>query len=60
MLGQKSRLLYNVGQRLCCQVQKQCKTTAAAASDVNPFFFQDILEQQKKHDVQWKKLTGIR
>ena len=59
MLGQRSRLLYSVGQRLCSQVQKQWKATAAAASDVNPFYFQDILEPEKKRDVEWKKLTGI-
>ena len=23
-----------------------------------PFVFQDILEQEKKHDVAWKKLSG--
>lgn len=58
MLGQRSRLLYSVGQRVCNHVQKNFKATAAAATDVNPFFFQDILELEKKHDPEWKKLTG--
>lgn len=56
MLSQRSRLLYNVGQRLGGLVQKQLKATVAA--DVNPFYYQDILEVERKPDVQWKKLTG--
>jgi len=31
----------------------------AAPAPPKPFFFQDILEQEKKHDVTWKKLTGF-
>ncbi|XP_064611031.1 fumarate hydratase class I, aerobic-like [Liolophura sinensis] len=33
------------------------KATAAAAA-VKPFIFQEILEQEKKADVTWKKVTG--
>jgi len=32
---------------------------AAASTDVNPFFYQDILQLEKKPDIQWKKLTGL-
>lgn len=56
MLSQKSRLLYNVGQKLGGLLQVQNKATAAAA--VNPFHYQDILELEKKPDIPWKKLTG--
>ena len=56
MLSHKSRLLYNVGQRFGGILHKQLKATAA--SDVNPFYYQDILETEKKPDIPWKKLTG--
>ncbi|KAL3862194.1 hypothetical protein ACJMK2_008181 [Sinanodonta woodiana] len=56
MLGRKPRLLYNICQNLYHN-SHQSKATAAAA-DVKPFFYQDILEQTKKPDVPWKKLTG--
>lgn len=57
MLGRKPRLLYNICQSLYHN-SHQNKATAAAAADVKPFFYQDILEQKKKPDVPWKKLTG--
>ncbi|CAL1529805.1 unnamed protein product [Lymnaea stagnalis] len=31
---------------------------ASAATDVKPFYFQDILELQSKHDVKYRKLTS--
>lgn len=56
MLSHKSRLLYSVGQRFGAIIHKQLKATVA--SDVNPFYYQDILETEKKPDIPWKKLTG--
>ena len=32
---------------------------ASSASDLKPFHYQDILELQSKHDVPYKKLTGL-
>ena len=55
MLSKNSRLLYNVGRRLCGNVHKASASTEA---DVNPFVYQDILEQEKKPTIEWKKLTG--
>ncbi|KAK3594437.1 hypothetical protein CHS0354_000259 [Potamilus streckersoni] len=57
MLGRKPRLLYNICQSLYHN-SHQNKATVAAATDVKPFFYQDILDQKKKPDVPWKKLTG--
>lgn len=32
---------------------------ATAATDVKPFYYQDVLQQEAKPSVPWKKLTGI-
>ncbi|KAH9499440.1 hypothetical protein Btru_003497 [Bulinus truncatus] len=37
-------------------ISKACLATTA--SDVKPFYFQDILELQSKHDAPYKKLTS--
>ncbi|KAL4220982.1 hypothetical protein ACF0H5_019247 [Mactra antiquata] len=55
MFPLKSRLLFNVSRRLSTSLQKQVKVPA---SNVAPFFYQDILELERKPDIQWKKLTG--
>jgi fumarate hydratase class I len=42
-------------------ISRTIQTAAApvvSTAPVKSFVFQDILEQEKKHDVAWKKLTG--
>ena len=48
-------------QTLCahCRGLKTTAPVSIAAPDVKPFHYQDVFEQEKKPDVQWKKLTSL-
>ncbi|KAJ8321074.1 hypothetical protein KUTeg_002661 [Tegillarca granosa] len=57
-MSTRGRLLYNVCQNAFQQVVRGKATQAAAAADIKPFYYQDIMEFENKPDVPFKKLTG--
>lgn len=54
----RGRLLYNVCQNAFQQIVRGKATQAAAAADIKPFYYQDIMEFENKPDIPFKKLTG--
>lgn len=57
MLSQRFRVLLFGVHRSGGLVQHIARATAA--TDVNPFYYQNILQVEKESDIQWKKLTGL-